>query len=142
MMNDFRVDIEKQLNKLGRDLQQFVERVVPLVDEGQDFTPACDITETDSEFGISLDLPGVQKDEIDLRVANKVLSVKGERQTDSAVEPRYVRRERKYGVFSRSFALPDDVDTEQIEANFDNGVLSIRVPKVTQSKDAKSININ
>lgn len=141
-MNNFRVDVEKQLGKLGRDLQQFVERVVPLVDQGQDFTPACDIAETDEEFDIAIDLPGMDKENIDLRVTNKILSIKGERQTESAVEPRYVRRERKYGVFSRTFALPDDVDTENIEANFQNGVLRIRVPKMKQSKQSKSININ
>ena len=141
-MNNFRVDVEKQLNKLGRDLQQFVERVVPLVDEGQDFTPACDISETDKAFDIIIDLPGLNKEEIDLRVTKKVLSIQGERKTDMAEEPRYVRRERKYGVFSRTFALPDDVDTDSIEASFKNGVLSIRVPKVSQSDNAKTIDIN
>jgi HSP20 family protein len=141
-MNRFRVDVEKQLSKLGRDLQQFVERVVPLVDEGQDFTPSCDITETDAEFDIHVDLPGLSKEDIELRVTNKVLSIKGERKTAFADDPRYVRRERKHGVFSRTFALPDDVDTDNIEANFNNGVLAIHVPKVQQSEDAKSININ
>ncbi len=141
-MNNFRFDVEKQLGKLGRDIQQFVERVVPLVDEGQDFTPACDITETDEDFDIHIDLPGVSKEEIDLKITQKILSVQGERQTEDGKEPRYVRRERKSGYFSRSFALPDDVDTEQIEAKFKNGVLSIHIPKVEKSDNSKSIDIN
>lgn len=141
-MDNFRVDIEKQLSKLGRDIQQFVERVVPLVDEGQDFTPACDIIENDSEFDIRVDLPGMNKEEIDLKITNHVLTVQGERETVEGKEPRYVRRERKTGSFSRSFVLPEDVDTDRIKARFEDGVLSVDVPKLKKSNNGQPIDID
>ncbi len=141
-MGNFRIDIEKQLSNLGRDLQQFVERVVPLVDKGQDFTPACDIIENSDEFDVRIDLSGMDKEEIDLKVTENVLSVKGERKTVEGKEPRYIRRERKTGFFSRSFVLPEDVDTERIQARFRDGVLSIEVPKLSKSSNGQPIDID
>ncbi len=140
-MSEFTIDVEKQLNKLGRDLQQFVERIVPLEDKGYDFTPACDIVESEEEYKILLDLPGLSKKEINIALKEHVLTIKGERTQETGDGESYRRQERRTGVFSRSFALPENVNAAETEARFRNGVLTVSMPKSDVLKDSKSIPI-
>lgn len=140
-MSEFTIDVEKQLTKLGKDIQGFVERIVPLEDKGHDFTPDCDIIESDEEYKIMLDLPGLTKKEINIALKENVLSVKGERSESLGEEESYRRQERRTGVFSRSFALPENVNAAEINAYFRSGVLTISMPKSEVLKDAKSIPI-
>ena len=140
-MSEFTIDIEKQLTKLGKDIQEFVERIVPLEDRGQDFTPACDIIESEEEYKILLDLPGLTKKEINIALKDHVLSVKGERSEELSEGESYRRQERRSGVFSRSFALPENVNAAETEAHFRSGVLTIKMPKSEVLKDSKSIPI-
>jgi len=140
-MSEFTIDIEKQLTKLGKDIQEFVERIVPLEDRGQDFTPACDIIESEEEYKILLDLPGLTKKEINIALKDHVLSVKGERSEELSEGETYRRQERRSGVFSRSFALPENVNAAETEAHFRSGVLTIKMPKSEVLKDSKSIPI-
>jgi len=141
-MSEFTIDVEKQLSKLGKDIQGFVERIVPLEDKGHDFTPACDIVESEDEYKIMLDLPGLTKKEINIALKDNVLSVKGERTESLDEEESYRRQERRTGVFSRSFALPENVNAAETNAYFRSGVLTISMPKSDVLKDAKSIPIN
>lgn len=140
-MSEFTIDIERQLSKLGRDIQDFVERIVPLEDKGHDFTPACDIIESDDTYTILLDLPGLSKKEINVALKEHVLTVKGERTDGLGESDEYRRQERSTGVFSRSFALPENVDTAETDARFQNGVLKITMPKSDVVKDSQSIPI-
>lgn len=140
-MSEFTIDVEKQLNKLGKDIQGLVERIVPLEDKGHDFTPACDIVESEEEYKIMLDLPGLTKKEINIALKDNVLSVKGERSESLSEEESYRRQERRSGVFSRSFALPENVNAAETNAYFRSGVLTISMPKSDVLKDAKSIPI-
>lgn len=140
-MSEFTIDIEKQLTKLGKDIQDFVERIVPLEDKGHDFTPVCDIIESDEEFIIKLDLPGLSKKEINIALKEHVLTVKGERAEELDESEVFRRQERSTGVFSRSFALPENVNTAETEALFRNGVLKITMPKSDVLSDATSIPI-
>ncbi len=140
-MSEFTIDVEKQLSKLGKDIQGFVERIVPLEDKGHDFTPACDIVESEDEYKIMLDLPGLTKKEINIALKDNVLSVKGERTESLDEEESYRRQERRTGVFSRSFALPENVNAAETNAYFRSGVLTISMPKSDVLKDAKSIPI-
>ena len=140
-MSEFTIDIEKQLNKLGKDIQDFVERIVPLEDRGHDFSPACDIVESEQEYKIMLDLPGLSKKEINIALKDQVLTVKGERTEELAEGESFRRQERRQGVFSRSFALPEDVNTAETEAKFRSGVLTISMPKSEIATNAKSIPI-
>lgn len=141
-MSEFAIDIEKQLTKLGKDIQDFVERIVPLEDKGHDFTPVCDIIESDETFVIKLDLPGLSKKEINVALKEHVLTVKGERTEELDDDSEVFRRqERSTGVFSRSFALPENVNTAETDAVFRNGVLTITMPKSDTLKDAESIPI-
>jgi len=99
---------------------------------------ACDIDETDHAFLISFDAPGIKKDDINIEVTGRQLTVSGERKRDHQAQEGTARRwERSYGKFLRTFELPDGVNTEQVEASFEHGVLKIAIPKSEMSKTRK-----
>jgi HSP20 family protein len=99
------------------------------------WTPPVDIQETDDSYRIHAELPGLSKDDIQITLENNVLRLSGERKFEKDVkEENYHRIERTYGTFSRSFALPSLVSSDKVEAKFENGVLSILVPKAEQAK--------
>jgi HSP20 family protein len=101
-----------------------------IVTEGVDWRPAANITENDKEYTIKADLPEVKKEDIDVNVANGVLTLSGERRYEkSSEDEREHRRETFHGTFQRSFALPDDVDVAAIKADTKDGVLVVRLPK-------------
>ncbi len=111
------------------------------LDHQKDFSPACDITETKSHFIVNVDLPGVKKSDVNIEVNNGILTISGERRNElnqnDGAESYY---ERTYGTYKRSFNLPESVDPESIEANFENGVLSVALPKA-KAKQARKIEI-
>ena len=141
-MSEFSIDIERQLNKLGKDIQQMVGRIVPLEDKGQDFRPACDIVESEDTFKIIMDIPGLTKNEVNVSLKDYVLTVRGERVDELEEGEVYRRQERTAGVFSRSFALPKNVVAEDVDANFRTGVLMISMPKTGEHEDSTNIPIN
>lgn len=141
-MSNFSVDLEQQLNRLGKDIQHFVERISPIVDDSQDFIPDCDIIETNDEYNIVLDLPGLSKENVHISLKENVLTVHGDRVTDTEESERFERRERKYGAFSRSYALPETVDVSSIKASFKNGVLKVTMAKSEDVQDGQSIPIS
>ncbi|MDR3608807.1 MAG: Hsp20/alpha crystallin family protein [Oligoflexia bacterium] len=94
--------------------------------EQAEFEPACDIEETDTQFLLNFDLPGVKKEDVKIDLNNNQLTVSGERKGD--VEKRGTH-ERYYGAFYRSFTLPTNVETDKVQASYDNGVLQIALPK-------------
>lgn len=99
------------------------------------WAPAVDIFETENELVVKADLPDVQEKDIDIRVKNNTLTIRGERKfTNEVHEDNYLRVERAYGTFTRSFSLPNTVNTEAIKAEYKNGVLSVRMPKREESK--------
>ena len=98
--------------------------------DGADWRPAANIAESDKEYTIKADLPEVKKDDIDVSVENGVLTISGERRYEKASDnEREHRRETFHGSFHRSFALPEDVDVEGINADSKDGVLIVRLPK-------------
>ena len=106
------------------------------------WAPAVDIYETENELVLKADLPGVSEKDIDVRVENNMLTVRGERQFETKVkEDNYLRIERTYGSFSRSFGLPNTVNTEAISAEYKNGVLTVQLPKRAESKP-KQVKVN
>jgi HSP20 family protein len=99
------------------------------------WAPAADIYETTNELVVKADLPDVNEKDIDVRVENNVLTIRGERKFEKSVnEENYLRVERTYGAFSRSFSLPNTVNTEAIHATYKNGVLTVTLPKREESK--------
>ena len=99
------------------------------------WAPAVDIYETEQELVLKADLPEVNQQEIDIRIENNMLTIRGERKFHNEVsQDNYLRVERAYGPFSRSFSLPNTLKTEAIKADYQNGVLSIRMPKREESR--------
>jgi HSP20 family protein len=106
------------------------------------WAPAVDIFEQDGTIVLKAELPGVDPKDVDVRVENNVLTLRGERKLDNEVQKEsYHRVERAYGSFSRSFTLPTVVDTEKIKADYRDGVLRVNLPKREEAKP-KQISIN
>jgi len=106
------------------------------------WAPPVDIYETENELVIKADLPDVQDEDIDVRVENNMLTIRGERKFEKDVnEDDYLRVERAYGPFMRSFSLPNTVNSESIRAEYRNGVLILHMAKREESKP-KQINIS
>lgn len=132
---------------LQEDLNKMFRRNWPAPGEGDsmekvyNWAPAVDIYESDNSLVVEAELSGLDPDDIDVSIDNNILTVKGERKKISEVkEENYYRIERAYGTFQRSIRLPSEVDAEKIEANYENGVLKVSVPKI-EPKKAKKIPI-
>ena len=106
------------------------------------WAPAVDIYETENELVVKADLPDINEKDLDVRIENNTLTVRGERKFEKKVEEEnYLRVERTYGSFSRSFSLPNTVNSEAIKAEYKNGVLTVELPKRAESKP-KQIKVN
>ena len=106
------------------------------------WAPAVDIFETEHELVVKADLPDIQPEELDIRVENNILTIRGERKFEKKVnESNYLRVERAYGSFSRSFSLANTVNSEAIKADYKHGVLTLTVPKREEAKP-KQIKVN
>jgi HSP20 family protein len=100
--------------------------------------PAMDLVETNGEFVLRADLPGVSENDVNIELEDKVLTISGERKSEHEERKEgYYRVERASGAFSRSLTLPEGVDPEGIKANFDHGVLEVRIPKPEERKPRK-----
>jgi HSP20 family protein len=99
------------------------------------WAPALDISERKDAYLVTVELPGVEPDDLQITLEDGLLTIQGERQfTQESSEQQFHRVERRYGAFRRSITLPAQVQAEQIEASFDNGVLQIMVPKMEEAK--------
>ena len=106
------------------------------------WTPAMDLLETEDEFVLRADLPGLSESDVNIELEDNVLTVSGERKTEHEDKREgFYRMERAYGSFSRSLTLPKGIDPEAVTAGFDRGVLEVRVPKPEQRKPRR-INIS
>lgn len=103
--------------------------------------PLVDITEDDKEYLIKAELPEVNKDEVKVTVESGVLTISGERRFEKEEkDKRYLRIERAYGSFTRSFSVPDDADDAKVSAEFKNGVLTVRLTKSEKARP-KSVEV-
>ena len=99
------------------------------------WTPAVDIFETENELVLKADLPDVDQKDIDVRVENQTLTIAGQRKFEKQDSGKgFHRIERSYGNFVRSFAVPNSFNTEEIQAEYKNGVLSVKLPKKEAAK--------
>jgi HSP20 family protein len=97
--------------------------------------PAMDLAETEDELVLTADLPGMDEQDISIEIKDRVLTIAGERNERSEEKERgYHRVERSFGQFARSLTLPDGIDADKVAANFDRGVLEVRVPKPEERK--------
>ena len=107
-------------------------------------TPSIDVSETESELKIDVDLPGVDQKDVDVMISDNVLTIKGEKKAEREEKKKdFHLVERSYGSFSRSLTLPFAADPDKAQANFKNGVLSITLPKPPEVKaKAKKVAIS
>jgi HSP20 family protein len=106
-----------------------------------EWAPAADISETDKEYVVKAELPGVKREDVKVTLEGGVLTIQGERKYEKDDKGEKAHRiERFYGSFSRSFTLPDNADANSIRAESKDGVLSVHVPKLRTEK-AKSVEI-
>ena len=106
------------------------------------WAPAVDIYETELELVVKADLPEVDPKDLDIRVENNILTIRGERKFEKKVnEDNYLRVERAYGSFARSFTLANTVNSDAIKADYQNGVLTLTIPKREEAKP-KQIKVN
>ena len=105
--------------------------------------PAVDVAETEKAYEITAELPGMDEKNVEVKFADGVLTVKGEKQEEKEEKKKdYYLSERSYGSFQRAFQVPDGVDADKIEASFKNGVLTVTMPKsVEAQKSAKKITV-
>lgn len=130
-------------NRLDRMFNQMLQDVwgSQLPTEGvasRAWLPAVDIREKNDALMFAVELPGMTKDDIDITVENNVLTIAGERKFEKETKgEEFHRLERSYGHFTRSFTLPSSVRTDKVDANFENGVLHIALPKQENAKPKK-----
>jgi len=126
-----------EIDDLPSGLRVFSDTVNRLLSDSQvrPWTPAVDIYETENELVLKADLPDVKMEDIDIRMENGTLALKGERKFENEEKRKgFHRVERSYGTFARYFTLPETVDTDKVHADYHNGVLTITLPKKEVAK--------
>ena len=104
----------------------------------QVLSPSVDIYEEDGKVVVKAEVPGVDRDDLDVTITDDTLTISGEKKQESKVEKKnYHRVERRYGSFRRSFRLPEGVNGNKAKASFKDGVLEIRIPRAKESKQKK-----
>src|SRR5229473_3178888 len=130
--------LQDQINRLFNDAFEQTGEESSL----SSWAPAVDIYETEHELVVKADLPDVDPKDLDIRVENNLLTLRGERKFEKKVsEENYLRVERAYGSFTRSFSLANSVNAEAIQADYQNGVLTLSLPKREEAKP-KQIKVN
>jgi HSP20 family protein len=130
--------LQEQLNRVVGDMLERAGNESNLTP----WAPAVDIFETEHELVVQADLPDVNPQDLDIRVENNILTIRGERKFENKVnEENYLRVERAYGSFSRSFSLANSVKSDAIKADYQNGVLTLSIPKREEAKP-KQIKVN
>ncbi len=106
------------------------------------FVPPVDVYEDENSIQLSLEVPGIDEKDIDIRLENNTLTVRGERKFEKEEkEENFHRIERRYGTFTRSFTLPQTVNSEDVQADYEKGVLKIKLAKRAEAKP-KQIKVN
>jgi HSP20 family protein len=128
--------LRDRMNRLFEDMSTYRGEEKDLAASA--WAPAVDIYETENEVVLTAEIPGVDEKDIEIKVEDNTLTLRGERKFEKETkEENFHRIERAYGSFFRSFALPTYIDHDRIEAEHENGVLKIRMPKKSELKPRK-----
>ena len=99
--------------------------------QNEEFSTRIDISEKDDQVLVTAEIPGVAKEDLKLTLQDNILTIEGEKKNEIVVdEKKYYREERRFGSFKRTFTIPFEVETEKVNADFNNGVLTIKLDKV------------
>jgi len=126
-------EVDRLFERFGRMtwLEPFEEGLAPF----RSFAPAVDVSETDDEVHVTAELPGLEKDDIEISVEDDSLVLSGEKKEEEERRGKgYYRCERYYGSFNRRIPLPCEVQSDRAEATFKNGVLTVRIPKTEEAR--------
>ena len=138
LFEDFDRDLRRPLRRSAFDVEPFWRRQLKWGG-----ALAVDVVETDNAYELAADLPGIDEKNVEVKLAQGGLTIKGEKQEEKEEKKKdYYLHERQIGSFERHFALPEGVDTDKIEASFKNGVLTVRLPKKPEAiKPEKKIEV-
>ncbi len=125
-------DLQETMNRFFSSFPRQTEGSEDL--NGGSFAPPVDVSESEAELVFTVELPGFEKDDVDISLENGLLTLSGERKFDEDNRNAYRRVERWYGKFFRSFRIPTAVDAEKISASLKNGVLTLRLPKKAEAR--------
>jgi HSP20 family protein len=137
-------EIERTFERMARQLDEMNGRFEGWSREGSAVGSgiSVDVADHDDSVVVTADLPGFEKEDIDLSVSGRRLTIRAVREsTDETTDEAYVRRERRHESMRRAVPLPDDVDEEAAAARYTNGVLTVTLPKVTVDDDSSHIDI-
>ena len=146
-MNMMQYDPWRKLQQLQREMGTLFDPLLGTTDESatiatSDWVPAVDIKEEDTQFLVVADIPGVAPENIEVKMENGMLSIKGERKEEHKEEKEgYQRIERSCGTFHRRFTLPETADPEGITARSNNGSLEVTIPKREAPAQSRRINV-
>ena len=134
----------REIEETGRSFEEIFSRpFLPGIwrafpSEEMVWAPAIDVVEEEDKFSIKVELPGVKEEDVNVSIVGDTLTIEGEKKAESEVKRKgYYYSETSYGSFSRSITIPSNIDTDNIEANCDKGVLEITLPKVPEVKPKK-----
>ncbi|MFZ9519833.1 MAG: Hsp20/alpha crystallin family protein [Silvanigrellaceae bacterium] len=137
MSSNFFRRMDRLIEDVMNDFSDFGSREGSI----QNFEPPCDLNETDDEYHLCLDLPGLHAKDINVEVIGNTVVVSGERKVERKAEKGGTHyHERRLGAFERRLQMPENINVEKIQANFDAGVLTLKLPKAGHSQK-KKINI-
>ncbi len=140
-----RWDPFRELAQLQDRVNRLFQETGPTREEGfptSSFVPPVDIYETEQNIVLKVEVPGVEQKDLDIRIENNTITIRGERKFEKEVnEENFHRVERRYGSFQRSFGLPNTVNTENVTADYDNGILKVTLAKRAEAKP-KQIKVN
>ncbi len=128
----YRTSLSAPMFGLRREIDRLFEDTFSRGDGVNNWSPAVDVSESASELRLEIELPGIRPEDVEVTAENNVMTVRGEKRgerKEGEEDWRYHLVERSYGSFTRSFQLPQGLDESKIEADADNGILSIRIPK-------------
>ena len=131
-------DLREEMNQLFEDFFEQPFGMTPFSERSAlktSFSPDVDISETEKEITVDMELPGLDADDIDLSFHGNTLTISGEKRTEKEDQGKhYYRKERSYGSFRRAIPLPTEIDEEHIEASFKQGVLHVHLPKTKEAR--------
>lgn len=140
--------LRREIDRLFDDFHPFAFRMpstrslfgrdFPVLRGERPVAPAMDLVEKGNEYEITAELPGIDEKNLEIKLANRVLTIKGEKNEEKEEKEKdYYVSERRYGSFQRSFQLPDGVDASNIDASFAKGVLTVKLPKTAEAQKAE-----
>jgi HSP20 family protein len=135
-----RWDPVRELDSLQSDMNRLFDGFFggAANDQHRRWIPAMDLVETEDHLVLRADLPGIEEDDVDIEVKDGLLTVSGERKSEHEEKSEgFYRVERAFGSFSRSLTLPQGIDTDSISADFDRGVLEVKIPKPEERKPTR-----